>query len=263
VILRAVGVPTRARTVKPISTRVLVGSLAGLATLVLLPLLAFLAVRRIVDLRRARPHLAAGQVVGDRLAASGGLAPLPAGPTADLRRLLGLDGLRRGVLSGVGGGTPHVASGRWSEDTHIYRRSRSRRPLTITLAVVLLAAAGAAAVYAATRTHSSAAVARKPRVVHHAPTVPTIPVVVLNATSTPGAAHDMAVSLQARHVSVRAVGNVTDSLPPGTEILYAAGARSQAELLAKLLSARSPTVAPIDPVTSAAAAGAKLVVVIA
>jgi hypothetical protein len=263
VILRAVGVPTRTSRVKPISTRVLVGSLAGLATLVLLPLLVILAVRRIIDLRRTRPHLATGQAVGDRLAASGGLAPIPAGPTADLRRLLGLDGLRRGVLSGVGAGTPHIASGRWSEGTRVYHRSRSRRPLTIALAVLLLGAAGAAAVYAATRAQTSTPASHKPRVVHRPRAVPTVPIVVLNATSTPGAAHDLALALQARHVPVRAVGNVTETLPPGTEILYAAGERRQAQLLAKILSGRSPTVAPIDPVTSAAAAGAKLVVVIA
>ena len=59
------------------------------------------------------------------------------------------------------------------------------------------------------------------------------------------------------------MGNVTETLPPGTEILYGSGEHSQAKLLAKILASRSPTVAPIDPVTSAAAAGAKLVVVIA
>jgi hypothetical protein len=97
---------------------------------------------------------------------------------------------------------------------------------------------------------------------HHAPGVPHVPVVVLNATSTPGAAHQLALRLQARHVSVSAVGNVTESRPAGLEILYASGERSQAKLLARVLAARSPTVALIDPVTSAAAAGAKLVVVI-
>jgi LCP family protein required for cell wall assembly len=263
VILMAVGVPTRASKVKPLSTRILVGSLAGLATLVLLPLLALLAVRRILELRRTRPHLSAGQEVGERLAANGGLAAVPAGPSPDLRRLLGLDGLRRGVLSGVGGGTPHVASGRWSGDTRVYHRSRSRRPLTIALAVLLLAAAAAAAVYVTTRTHGSTPVTHRSPVAHRLPNVPSARVVVLNASATPHAAHDMALSLQARHVRVSAVGNVTETLPPGTEILYAVGERHQADLLARVLSARSPTVAPIDPVTSAAAAGAKLVVVIA
>jgi polyisoprenyl-teichoic acid--peptidoglycan teichoic acid transferase len=263
VILKAVGVPSRLSKVKPLSTRILVGSLAGLATLVLLPLLALLTLRRIIDLRRTRPHVRAGQETSERLAASGGLAAVPAGPTADLRRLLGLDGLRHGVLSGVGGGSPHVASGRWSEGTRVYRRSRSRRPLTIFLGVLLLAAAAAAAVYAVTRSHSATPATSRAKVVHRAPAVPNVPVVVLNATSTPGAAHDMAVTLQARHVSVRAVGNVTETLPPGTEILYSTGERAQAKLLAKVLSARSPTVAPVDPVTSAAAAGAKLIVVIA
>ena len=263
VILRAVGVPTPVSKVKPISKRVLIGSVAGLATLVLLPLLAFLALRRMIDLRRTRPQILAGREVGERLAASGGLASVPAGPTADLRRLLGLDGLRRGVLSGVGGGTPHVASGRWSEGTRLYRRSRRPRPLVLGLAVLLLAAAAAAGVYATTHKGTSLPATPKPKVLHRAPSVPSVPVVVLNATSTPGAAHQMAVALQAKHVTVTATGNVTETLPPGTEILYAVGERRQAELLAHVLSAQSPTVAPIDPVTSAASNSAKLVVVIA
>ena len=58
------------------------------------------------------------------------------------------------------------------------------------------------------------------------------------------------------------MGNVTETAPPGTEVLYAAGERHQAKLLARVLALRSPSVDPIDPVTSAAAAGAKLVVVI-
>ncbi|MBV8429730.1 MAG: LCP family protein [Solirubrobacterales bacterium] len=262
VILKAVGIPTRSVKAKPLSTRILVGGLAGLVTLVALPLLLFLAIRRMLDLRRTRPHVTAGRETGERLAARGGLAAVPAGPTPDLRRLLGLGGLRTGLLSGAGSGTPHVASGHWSEDTRVYRGSRLRRPGVIVLLVLVLVVAAGVAVYEATRS-SGAAVPQRPRVIHQAPTVPTVPVVVLNATQTPGAAHQIAVYLQGRRVSVSAVGNVTETLPPGTEILYAAGQRSQAELLAKVLASRSPDVAPIDPVTSAASAGAKLVVVIA
>ena len=264
VILKAVGVPTRMLKVKPVSTRLLVGGLAGLVTLLALPLLAFLALRRIIDLRRTRPHLIAGQLVGERLAAGGGLAAVPGGPPADIRRLLGLSGLRTGVLSGIGGGTPHVASGRWSEGTRVYRGSRLRRARVLVPALVLLLLAAGAAAYVATRSSVTPVASRPAKPVHRvAATVPSVPVVVLNATSTPGAAHTLAVSLQASHVSVSAVGNVTETLPPGTEILYASGQRAQAKLLAKVLASRSPTVAPIDPVTSAASNGAKLVVVIA
>jgi hypothetical protein len=254
VVLRASGVPTRTTTTKPISVREKIGALSGLITLVALPLLAFLAIRRIVDLRRARPHVAAGQQVGDRLAATGGLAEVPVvvPPTeAALRQL----------LFPPGSGMPR-ASGRWSEGTRVYRRSPVRRPgVLVPLAVALVAGAGAA-VYLTTRSHSAPPPSRPAKRVHRAPTVPRIPVVVLNASSTAGAAHQLALALQADHVSVSAIGNVTETRPPGTEILYTGGERSQAELLARLLSTRSPTVAPIDPVTSAAAAGAQLVVVI-
>jgi LCP family protein required for cell wall assembly len=261
VILKAVGVPTRAVKAKPIPTRILVGGLAGLITLVMLPLLAFLALRRIIDLRRTRPHLAAGQQVGERLAARGGLAAVPAGPPANLRRLLGLDGLRSGVLSGVGGGTPHVASGRWSEGRRVYRHSRIPRISPFVPAIILVVLAAAAAAYVATRPASPPVQRVKP--VHRARTTPDVPVIVLNATQAAGAARQIAVFLQGHKVKVSAVGNVTETLPPGTEILYASGERSQAKLLAKVLATRSPSIAPIDPVTSAAAAGAKLVVVIA
>ncbi len=209
------------------------------------------------------PHLAAGQLAGERLAAGGGLAAVPGGPTADIRRLLGLNGLRSGVLSGIGGGTPHVASGRWSDGPRIYRGSRVRRPRVLVPALVLLVLAAGAAAYVATRSSETPVATKPAKPVHRAATSPTVPVVVLNATSTAGAAHVLATSLQSSHVHVSAVGNVTETLPPGTEILYASGAHSQAKLLAKVLASRSPTVAPIDPVTSAASNGAKLVVVIA
>src|SRR5947209_2736966 len=62
VILRAVGVPIRAAAAaKPVSTRLMIGGAAGLVTLLALPLLGFLGVRRIIDLRRARPHVVMGQ----------------------------------------------------------------------------------------------------------------------------------------------------------------------------------------------------------
>ena len=259
VILKAVGVPIRRVAVKPVSARLLVGGLAGLLTLVALPLLAILAIRRMLDLRRAKPHMAIGREVGDRLAASGGLAAVPVTPPSliDVRRLLGGNG------AAVGDGTPHVASGRWSEGTRVYRGSRLRRSALVVPVLAVLVALGAIVAFVLGTVHDIRHAA-KPRVtaIHRSPAVPNVSVVVLNATQTAGAAHQLAVFLQARHVPVRAVGNVTETAPPGTEILYAAGERKQANLLARVLRTRSPTVAPIDPVTTAAAAGAKLVVVI-
>jgi hypothetical protein len=91
--------------------------------------------------------------------------------------------------------------------------------------------------------------------------LPSVPVVVLNATSTPGAAHQIAVQLEAEKVKVSEVGNVTETRPPGLEILYGAGERAQAMRVARLLASRSATVEPIDPVSAAAAgSGAQVVV---
>jgi hypothetical protein len=84
---------------------------------------------------------------------------------------------------------------------------------------------------------------------------------VLNATAMPGAAHQLAVQLRADRVTVSRVGNVVETRPPGLEVLYEPGDRDQALRLARLLSGRSPTVAPIDPV-SAAAAGSRAGVVV-
>ena len=71
------------------------------------------------------------------------------------------------------------------------------------------------------------------------------------------------LQLHAQGVTVSEVGNVTESRPPGIEILYGPGDERQAQRLARLLSSRSPAVDPIDPVTAAAAGtGAALVVVI-
>ena len=99
----------------------------------------------------------------------------------------------------------------------------------------------------------------------HAPHVPavTVPVAVLNATPTQGAAATLARRIRAQRVVVLGVGNVVDSLPPGVEILYVPGMQRQALRLERLLAASRPTVAPIDPVVQAAAGtAAKIAVVI-
>jgi hypothetical protein len=92
---------------------------------------------------------------------------------------------------------------------------------------------------------------------------PTVPVVVLNATPTVGAAGKLASQLRSDRVSVAETGNVTETRSPGIAILYAPGERAQAARLVRLLAARSPSLAPIDPASAAAAgSGAKLVVLI-
>jgi hypothetical protein len=92
---------------------------------------------------------------------------------------------------------------------------------------------------------------------------PAVPVVILNATAVPDAAHRLSTSLSSRGVKIAGVGNLAGPRPLGLEVLYIPNQRTQARRLAALLSRRHPSIAPIDPATEAAAgAHAKLVVVI-
>jgi hypothetical protein len=92
---------------------------------------------------------------------------------------------------------------------------------------------------------------------------PTVPVAVLNATSTQGAAAKLARRLRARKVKIAHVGNLSEPLPPGLLILYSPGNSAQAAVLARSLSSQHPKVEPINPVAQAAGHGARIVVVIA
>ena len=95
-------------------------------------------------------------------------------------------------------------------------------------------------------------------------TIPSLPIAVLNATPTPGAAAKLARQLKGRGVKIAGTGNLSESRPPGLLILYAPDARGQAVLLARMLAGRRPAVEPIDPVAQAAAGShTRLVVVIA
>jgi hypothetical protein len=153
-------------------------------------------------------------------------------------------------------------SGQWIGAPKVYRRFQFRHPALVAwLTLLVLAGAGAGA-YVLTRHH-----AQQPqvhRVKRVTPPIPTVPVAVLNATSVTGAAHRLAISLRADRIKVITVGNFQATLPPGNEILYRSGERTQAKRLERLLGKNTvATVAPIDPVTEAAAGSdARLVVVI-
>jgi LytR cell envelope-related transcriptional attenuator len=77
--------------------------------------------------------------------------------------------------------------------------------------------------------------------------VPSIPVAVFNATSTPGAAHRIAQELQADRVHLGQIGNLNANLGTGVYVLYPPGAQAQARAIARLIPNLSPTVAPIQP----------------
>jgi LCP family protein required for cell wall assembly len=262
VILRAAKVPFPTTAKKPTNTKLLVGGAAGLVTLIALPLLLILGIRRFLDLRKPRVQLANGQVIGDRL-------PLAAehaddrSPVPLLAPLVVPDGafagdLPPGVLPRLQG-TVH-----WVGTPTVYKRFNFRgAKLAITLLVVLAVLGGAAAAYVLTRHQAAAAPP-----VHHVkrvvvPLVPTVPVVVLNDTTVAGAAGRLAASLRADRIKVPLVANVSETLPPGNVIFYAPGERTQAQRLRRLLPKQVSTVAPIDPVVAAAAGGnAQLVVAI-
>ena len=91
---------------------------------------------------------------------------------------------------------------------------------------------------------------------------PTVSVAILNASGQSGAAKTLAERLAAQRVDVTATGNVTESRAPGYWILYANGAKTQAEKLAAMLKARAPTLAPIDANAQAAAGPTARVVVL-
>jgi LytR_cpsA_psr family len=162
------------------------------------------------------------------------------------------------ALEGAGAGTAVAAP------ITVYRPRPSmvRQLITGVCTAAGVAAIAAGAYFVALSDASGAKPGSKRVHVHRAPAV-TVPVAVLNASRTPGAAAALARRIRLQHVPVAGVGNVVDSRPPGIDILYLPGMRSQATRLQRLLASDRPTVAPIDPVVQAAAGtAAKLAVVI-
>ena len=235
VVLRAVGVPLRQAKVEKSNVFKTVGSVGGLLALVSVPLLAFGLLRRRHDLVGARDDLSAGAPGGMRLAAA--LAHIPDVALPEAPRAL------------------EVLEERWSARRRSQRRKRAAAAVAAVAVLglaVLLVIEGSST--QRRRSHGAAA----------AYSIPTVPVSVLNATTQPGAAGTLAKVLQARGVSIGTVANDTAATGhPGVQILYATGERLQAQRLARMLAPEGPTVAPVDPATTAAAGyGAKLVVVI-
>ncbi len=85
------------------------------------------------------------------------------------------------------------------------------------------------------------------------PSTPSVPVTVLNASKTRGAAAKLAAQLRGRGVRVGTVGNLSQSHQPGLLILYAPGYQSDATSLAHVLASKHPAIQPIDPAVQAAA----------
>lgn len=86
---------------------------------------------------------------------------------------------------------------------------------------------------------------------------------MLNAGETPDAARHLALDLSRQHVHVVGTGNLGAAPPVSYEVLYTPGDAGQARLLAGILKAQHPLVAPIDATAAQAIGSApKLVVVI-
>ena len=250
--LKAAGVPLRPPPVKKTPLRQTIGSLAGVVTLLALPLLALLAILRLRELRRARSQLATGEDIGSRLPSFD--APIPQGgavPATGAVPRSGINPFLASARPAVAARPGTYASPRWSEGKRTYRRALLRTPGGL-LALLLVVAAAAAGAFMLTRGRGAASGHHRP-VARAAPALPTVPVAVLNATSAPGAAGQLASQLRARRVSIAQVADVSETRPPGLEVLYAPGQRDQAMRVARLLSNRAATIGPIDPVTAAAA----------
>lgn len=251
------------------SLRQTLGSIAGLvALLLLLPLLAFLLVRRIKDVRRTRQRLENLQAFGrlatlvPRAAAAAAAAGARAGTGAGVARWPAAAG--SGAASGPGRATPGSTARR--PTTSVYRTPRRLRlPVVLSVVAVLVVGGALGVVLAVAGSHVYRATTHhevRARNGHGRVPLPTVPVVVLNATPVNEAAHKLSVTLQSDGVKVAGVGNVPGPRPSGVQILYAPSAHVQAERLAAVLADRSPTLAPLDPAAAAAAGNNPQVVVV-
>jgi hypothetical protein len=219
------------------------GQIGGFVALITLPLLAIPLLKRRREVAKLRAQVAATLHFESRLLAATGLPAAPALP------------------AGAGVAPRPTGPAGWTPTAYHTRRVPFRARLLAGTGAVLLAAVG---VLGLVINFEGTSGAKRVRVHQAAPTIPTVPVAVLNATNTQGAAGQLAKRLRVRGINVATVGNLSESRPPGFLILYAPGNRGQATVLARVLSGQHPTVEPIDPVAQAAAGTrAKLVVVIA
>ncbi|HEY2160300.1 MAG TPA: LCP family protein [Solirubrobacteraceae bacterium] len=244
--LKGVGVPVKAAPKQTTDLRETVGAVGGVLTLIAVPVLGFLALRRRRELGAVRTQLESGLERGARLP----LAPVPFEPGSAAARAA-----ERARLARQPGSGARPAR----EDRH--RSVGRKRTLYLGVALAVIAAGAVAFVLATSGGGSAKHPSRLART--QAPALPTVPVAVLNAGTQQGAAKTLADQLRGEHVNIGSVGNLAEARPPGMQILYAPGQSAQASRLAHLLSSHQPVVAPIDPATSAAVgSGAQLVVVV-
>jgi polyisoprenyl-teichoic acid--peptidoglycan teichoic acid transferase len=186
------------------------GALVGLLSLAVLALLGYYLLSRQRELRTLREQVAHAMVLEARQRPL--LATAPAGPVG------AGDAVERGP-------TIYRAPRRW-------RRGVLGAGVLVLVAILVLAAVR---LLAGGSSSSSASAG-------------PVPVAVFNATSMPGAAHAVAVTLKANHLRVGRVGNIKNArLGHGAYVLYPPGAKGQANQVAGLIGSLSPTVTPIQP----------------
>jgi len=243
VILKAFSVPPQKALTVTTPIVQSIGRVGGLVTLVLLPLglgAVFLNWRRVRGLR-AQLHAAFARTA----VLETQLATASAGYTHMVRQGAAVYATPPGDAR-FSGAAPAP-----------FERHRSRPPRTLVAVGLVLVAAGAALYFAL---HSSGLGQKRELRIRPAPSAP---VAVLNAGSVPQAAHRLAVDLARRRVHVVGIGNLGAAAPAEYEVLYTPGDARQARLLAFILKAQRPHVAPIDPAaTQAAGTEPRLVVVI-
>jgi LCP family protein required for cell wall assembly len=186
------------------------GALVGLLSFGALALLGYYLLSRQRELRTLREQVAHAMVLEARQRPL--LATAPAGPAGRA------DSLESGP-------TIYRAPRRW-------RRSVLAAGLVALVAILVLA--GVRLLGSGSSSSSAGA----------AP----VPIAVFNATGTPGAAHAIALTLEANHQRVGKIGNIKNArLAKGAYVLYPPGAKRQANEVASLIGSLSPSVTPIQP----------------
>jgi LCP family protein required for cell wall assembly len=194
--LKNVVVPTRSGgTVASTGLATTIGSISGLLTLIALPLLSVAILRRRQGLSELRGQLHTTTRLTAQLSAATTTAPQAASATAVPARPVY---------------TKYAASGARTRLRSIPELSKTA---IAAIAVTILAVIGVLLLL--TRPFDG----NTPSTPQHLATsitqmLPKVPVAVLNATATPGAAGRLAQQLRAREIKIAAVANVTDPRPP-------------------------------------------------
>jgi polyisoprenyl-teichoic acid--peptidoglycan teichoic acid transferase len=184
------------------------GAVVGILSLAALALFAYGALARQRELRTLREQVAGA---------------------------MALEAVQRPLLAASAGSAP--ASLEPARTIYRVERRLTRRALIAALAVAaaVLALVGARLLAGGSSPHPASRGS-------------AVPVAIFNATSTPGAAHRIAVTLKANRVHVGKVGQIKSAgLGKGAYVLYPPGTELQARSIAALIRSLSPIVTPIQP----------------